>query len=476
MTNSNNYQSWSCKRTILLALFAVVIVLTVSLLRARVVNSPVSFSPVDVRHSGETSHVLNPIQNFLNISGQRHHNESKNLSLENLVPQLSKRPKKYFLDCGANTGSTYKIFHEIWPNPEDYYMISFEIDPNLAPYYAGFINHTAMVPLGVSNKKGNFEAYLEPAWQPQVKGASKWGGGSLFTFTKEGKTEWRGLKRFVNVPTFDLSQFILNNFDKDDEVVLKIDIEGAEYTVIDKMLKDGTFELVDIFFLEFHDWQPTGWTKAQKDDLRRRMKTQGVSYGKWEAEYPIIPNAQNWKPPIFGELQTVTSKVCLPRKGNVKLAIAIGMNKRRSSRLVLSVLAHNLTAQMNIAVFVYRDFIYDHPETVLQWARNPRIVLGMRGDSPRPVQYFRKMNYKDEINMMIISSIRQLVRTTGFSTEWFLPEEEGNRFVETALNSFRLKFSNNNVWVPPKDPSNLASPFFAKRSVEKIPPLLDLTY
>ena len=88
------------------------------------------------------------------------------LKLSHLVPNLTSRPRKFFLDCGANTGSTYKLFREVWPNPEEYYMISFEIDPLLAPYYAGFKNHTALVPLGVSDKFGSFDAFLDDTWQP----------------------------------------------------------------------------------------------------------------------------------------------------------------------------------------------------------------------------------------------------------------------------------------------------------------------
>ena len=481
MNKTKNYSSWLYRRSILILIFTLVLVLTVSLLRTRnVVEGASLLYPngniaVNDPSSG-AENVLNPLPDLADIPSEPK-KEHQNLSLSAIVPELAKRPRKFFLDCGANTGSTYKLFHEIWPYPEDYYMISFEIDPNLAPYYAGFVNHTAMVPLGVSMEKGNFEAYLEPAWAPMNRGASKWGGGSLFTFTKEGKNEWRGLKRFVNVPTFDLSRFIQDNFHTSDEVVLKIDIEGAEYRVIDKMLKDGTFKLVDMFFLEFHDWQPTGWTKSQKDDLRRRMKSAGVRFKKWEAEYPVVPDAENWSPALIGELQKAQSKLCFPsQSGTIKLAVAVGMNKRKSSRLIQSVLAHNLTSKLNIAVFVYRDFIYEHPDVVLQWANNPRIILGLRGDSPRPIEYFKKLIYNNEIRMMIISTLRQLVRTTGRSTEWYLPDVDGNRYIESALQSLKLKFLDNNVWVPPQDPSTLGAPFFSKRTVEKIPPVLDATY
>ena len=92
----------------------------------------------------------------------------KELRLDKIIPNLSKRPRKFFLDCGANVGSTYKLFHEIWPNPEEYYMISFDVDPLLAPYYAGFVNHTALVPLAVSNMSGSATVRLEQTWKPNV--------------------------------------------------------------------------------------------------------------------------------------------------------------------------------------------------------------------------------------------------------------------------------------------------------------------
>ena len=465
MVKNDNYFSWFCKRFTLLGLIALVLVIGLSILAPKNVSY----------NSSHFNHFEAPRDETLRTSNSDA-KTPKSLSISSMIPDLHKRPRKFFLDCGANTGSTYKLFHEIWPNPEEYYMISFEIDPILAPYYAGFVNHTAMVPLGVSFEEGNFEAYLEPAWQPEKTSASKWGGGSLFTFSKEGKNEWRGLKRLVNVPTFDLSQFILDNFHEDDEVVLKIDIEGAEYRVIDQMLKKGAFKMVDTFFLEFHDWQPTGWNKTQKDNLRKRMKLAGVGFKKWEAEYPTVPGAEKWHPALFGALQKPKSKTCRhSEEGTIKVVVAVGMNERKSSRVIQSVLAHNLTLKLNIGVFLYRDFIFEHPKIVLEWTQNPRIVLGIRGDSPRPVEYFKKLTYKNEINMMIISSMRQLVRTTGRSTEWYLPDVEGNQSLESQVAALHLKSLSNTVWVPPKDPSTLAAEFFSKRSVEKIPPVLNVT-
>ncbi|XP_063717457.1 uncharacterized protein LOC134844620 isoform X3 [Symsagittifera roscoffensis] len=382
--------------------------------------------------------------------------------------------RKFFIDCGANTGSTYKLFHEIYPNAQEYSMISFEIDPNLKPFYADFVNHTAMVPLGVSDKNGSMEAHLEPPWSPERKKlASKWGGGSLFAW--EGKKEWRGLQRLVKVPTFDLSHFITKNFKVQDEVILKIDIEGAEYNVIKKLLDDGTFKLVDQFFLEFHDWQPTGWSKADKDSLRARMKSEKVVYSQWDAEYPEVPDASTWSPGVFDRSYRKKPK-CHSSNGTLKLAIAVGMNARRARRLVATILAHSVAKSINVGLFVYRDFVYDHSQLVNEWLNDLRVVLGVRGDSPKPEEYFLRYNYEKEMDIMLISSQRELLKNTGFNTDLFLEDFEGNKALKTVLTKRNMKVASHPIWIPPKKASKLSQPFFSKRSVEKIPPVLEATY
>ena len=35
-------------------------------------------------------------------------------------------------------------------------------------------------------------------------------------------------------------------------ITLKLDVEGAEYQILNKMLEHGTFDLIEEFFVEFH--------------------------------------------------------------------------------------------------------------------------------------------------------------------------------------------------------------------------------
>jgi len=56
----------------------------------------------------------------------------------------------------------------------------------------------------------------------------------------------------VEVECFDLSTWIKRNFSVEDHIVLKIDIEGAEYEVLNKMYDDETVNYVNKIYCEIH--------------------------------------------------------------------------------------------------------------------------------------------------------------------------------------------------------------------------------
>ena len=53
------------------------------------------------------------------------------------------------------------------------------------------------------------------------------------------------------VPCLDFSEWIFNNLKKKNYNILKIDIEGAEYKVIDHILKTGAHKYIDEWLVEF---------------------------------------------------------------------------------------------------------------------------------------------------------------------------------------------------------------------------------
>jgi hypothetical protein len=71
------------------------------------------------------------------------------------------------------------------------------------------------------------------------------------------------------------------NFTPNDYVVLKLDIEGAEYPVLESML-DSSLALVDELTVEFH------WRRLDLPDMKERhqrldlaIKQRGIEVRKW---------------------------------------------------------------------------------------------------------------------------------------------------------------------------------------------------
>jgi FkbM family methyltransferase len=56
----------------------------------------------------------------------------------------------------------------------------------------------------------------------------------------------------VDVPCMDFSAWLAAEFKPEDEVVVKMNIEGAEYDVLEKCVKDGTVALMKELHIQWH--------------------------------------------------------------------------------------------------------------------------------------------------------------------------------------------------------------------------------
>jgi len=57
----------------------------------------------------------------------------------------------------------------------------------------------------------------------------------------------------IKVDCVDFGQWMKRNFSQHDYILVKLDIEGAEYQVLDWMLSNGTISYIDALFVEFHN-------------------------------------------------------------------------------------------------------------------------------------------------------------------------------------------------------------------------------
>jgi FkbM family methyltransferase len=175
--------------------------------------------------------------------------------------------KKVFLDCGANNGCSFRAFKEYYPDWRQYDVHCFE--PN--PWFKSAFQSLPVTyhPDAVWIEDGEMDFYLT-------------GMASSTLLEEKVKAQNKQVQALVKVPTIDLSKWIMENFNKDDHIVLKLDIEGAEYELVEKMEKDGSLEYISEVHGEIHGPK---CGKGFDDDMKliRSFKDHGLDIYAWSA-------------------------------------------------------------------------------------------------------------------------------------------------------------------------------------------------
>jgi len=182
--------------------------------------------------------------------------------------------RNIFIDCGYNIGDvtddTYK------QKGEEYDYFAFEANPYLFKAYKD--RH----PFCKLEEKA---VWIEDCTLPfYVVKVDKYGEDNAFTGASTlnaEKSKWNmsvhKKEEKVEVKAFNFSSFILNNFKKNDNIVIKMDIEGAEYKVLNKMIEDGSIDYVNQLTVEFHD-EKTG---ESSKEIMREINRKGINFSNW---------------------------------------------------------------------------------------------------------------------------------------------------------------------------------------------------
>lgn len=165
--------------------------------------------------------------------------------------------KKIFIDCGAFRGESIKRFQKVYGKGYKIYAI----EPRKIRSYPPEINLIAAAAWVNDGTILMYECVYETN-----------GGASLI---KEKTTGKLNKKNPRIVPCFDFSQWIKDTFLPDDHIVLKMNIEGAEYRVLEKMLSDNSMEYVNILLLSTHH-KKIGIDKAVHQGLMTRVSARTI--------------------------------------------------------------------------------------------------------------------------------------------------------------------------------------------------------
>jgi len=180
--------------------------------------------------------------------------------------------KKVFIDCGANNGCSVRMFRGLYDKEEIYEIHSFEPNPVFDHWFDDLEVNLIKKAVWIRNEELTFYQ-IENLRDGMESGASTLN-------EKKAKSHNNVIVHELKVEAIDFSEWVFNNFDPEDEIVLKMDIEGSEYEVLHKMIDDGTIKFINKLYIEFH-WQKVGLTKSDHNYLLERLGD--IEIQEWDA-------------------------------------------------------------------------------------------------------------------------------------------------------------------------------------------------
>lgn len=184
------------------------------------------------------------------------------------------QPRKLFIDCGGYDGCSVLKFLLTFP---DFDAVTFEPNPALWHYYDDL--PTTLFRKAAYTRDGSISFRIDP-----IDGD----GSSLMerkTIDYHGKIKNEDCP-VIDTPCVDLSTYIAEMVKNYDHIVLKLDVEGAEYEILEKMISDDTLSDVDQVFCEFH-YDKIGLNLDKHHDLVSRVAAR-TKLDAWDANYSIF--------------------------------------------------------------------------------------------------------------------------------------------------------------------------------------------
>jgi FkbM family methyltransferase len=176
------------------------------------------------------------------------------LLLVSSAPACKPAPRYVLIDGGAHIGETVLAFEKsklFAKHP--WQVVSFEPNPVLVSQipkrpYLTVLNQAIWHTDGI----------IDFQFSPQ----DTLGGSAMATVVPAPDM------KSIKVPAVDLGRWLLQNYRGEDVVYLKLDIEGAEYPVLHKMLRDGSMTYVDKLYVEFHGVQQANAQKKPSAEVQ----------------------------------------------------------------------------------------------------------------------------------------------------------------------------------------------------------------
>ncbi|KAJ3403620.1 hypothetical protein HDV05_007704 [Chytridiales sp. JEL 0842] len=215
-------------------------------------------------------------------------------TLRSLLSSKPKPQRLVFVDFGANRGDSYRVFMQE-PNTKYNYTYAKPENRHFKEFEAHLFEANPVFNVELVNTKQEFtkRGYGEvkiypstivytkdtivPFFLDTVNTANDFWGSSILSSHRDSKASG-GVS--VDLRAMDVARFLLESFSPEDFVVVKMDIEGAEYDVIPHLAKMKAYVNIDYMYVEYHTFaieeEGNRWKDGALQEALREMRRNGV--------------------------------------------------------------------------------------------------------------------------------------------------------------------------------------------------------
>jgi len=178
--------------------------------------------------------------------------------------------KKVFIDCGAWNGDSIKIFQKYNKGFEIY---AFECEPRLTKE------------LTELSKLLDFKFINKAVWifDSPIKLYPGKGDLTQSSSLDPSKKKYIDQNNPVEVEAINFSHWIIDNFSRDDYIICKMNIEGAEYHILPHMIKTGAIYYIAELYIAWHWRKIQGVTEKEHNKLVENLAGK-TTLLKWSYE------------------------------------------------------------------------------------------------------------------------------------------------------------------------------------------------
>jgi len=169
-----------------------------------------------------------------------------------------------YIDLGAFRGLYVRRFRKSSMYKAGCKMYAFECNSHVRNIDYG--SDTKLIRSAAWIYDGELNFYISKKSPSVVQGSSVY---------KEKRTGNLDKEHPQKIPCIDFSKWIKDNFQKEDNIIIKMNIEGAEYDILEKMIADGTIDYINTLFCQFH-WQRIGVSIDRHNKLVLELKKRPI--------------------------------------------------------------------------------------------------------------------------------------------------------------------------------------------------------